>query len=513
MEATFVIIGGGIAGVSCIKTLSFLAPEEPAILITSTAHVKVVTNIVPVGKVAMQFDVEEQSSTNLSSLHPNLRIINETVIRIHPEEKIIETETGIIVKFKKICICTGARPRLIANSPFVIGIRDTESVDEFSRRIQRARRILVVGNGGIATEIVYKIENVDVVWAIKDRHVSATFVDPGAAEFFKPTIFRGSNESAEKLEKISTENNVGKFEENPNEKLNFHAPPRNPSSKIAGAALGPEWQKNFPLPSPFSSPRHISIEYECEVSKIISRVQDAWEIIKTSDNYEKSFSSICEAKNDDFSPPEGEDQNWPIFAELTNGKTIGCDFIISATGVIPNSEIPGLELAERAADGGLSVDWKLETNLKDIFAAGDVCSANWSLADHWMQMRLWTQAHQMGCSAAKSMVSILNNEDFLQDFCFELFTHVTKFFGYKVVLLGLYNGQKLDGNYEILLRMTRDEEYVKLVVKNGRLQGAVLIGETDLEEMCENLILNQLDISIYGEDLLNPDIDIEDYFD
>jgi hypothetical protein len=27
------------------------------------------------------------------------------------------------------------------------------------------------------------------------------------------------------------------------------------------------------------------------------------------------------------------------------------------------------------------------------------------------------------------------------------------------------------------------------------------------------LILNQLDLSIYGEDLLNPDIDIEDYFD
>jgi hypothetical protein len=27
------------------------------------------------------------------------------------------------------------------------------------------------------------------------------------------------------------------------------------------------------------------------------------------------------------------------------------------------------------------------------------------------------------------------------------------------------------------------------------------------------LILNQLDLSAYGEDLLNPDIDIEDYFD
>ena len=43
--------------------------------------------------------------------------------------------------------------------------------------------------------------------------------------------------------------------------------------------------------------------------------------------------------------------------------------------------------------------------------------------------------------------------------------------------------------------------------------GAVLIGETDLEETFENLILNQMDLTPYGEELLNPDIDIEDYFD
>lgn len=43
--------------------------------------------------------------------------------------------------------------------------------------------------------------------------------------------------------------------------------------------------------------------------------------------------------------------------------------------------------------------------------------------------------------------------------------------------------------------------------------GAVLIGETDLEETFENLILNQMDLTLYGEELLNPDIDIEDYFD
>ena len=129
-------------------------------------------------------------------------------------------------------------------------------------------------------------------------------------------------------------------------------------------------------------------------------------------------------------------------------------------------------------------------------------------------MRLWTQARPMGYYAGRCMAySLLGQPKPLVDFSFELLTHVTRFFGFKVVLLGLFNGQKLDGRYEALIRVTRGVEYLKVVVRDGRVHGAVLIGDTDMEETIENLILNQLDVSSYGEDLLNPDIDIDDYFD
>jgi len=120
---------------------------------------------------------------------------------------------------------------------------------------------------------------------------------------------------------------------------------------------------------------------------------------------------------------------------------------------------------------------------------------------------------QTGMQAAVAMVADARGEEVTQDFCFEMFAHVTKFFGFKVVLLGLFNGQKLERQYEILLRTTPGLEYVKVILKEGKMQGALLIGETDLEETFENLILNQLDLTSYGEDLLDPDIDIEDYFD
>ena len=56
-------------------------------------------------------------------------------------------------------------------------------------------------------------------------------------------------------------------------------------------------------------------------------------------------------------------------------------------------------------------------------------------------------------------------------------------------------------------------EFIKVVIREGKVQGVLLIGETDLEETFENLILSQMDVSHLGDDLLSPDVDIEDYFD
>lgn len=473
INSTFVIVGGGIAGVSCAEGLSFLAPEENIILVTASPLIKAVTNVVPLGKTLMHFDVEEKSAISFGEKHKMLQVLHDTVVKIDTARKQIELSSGKIVNFKMLCLCTGAKPKLIAeNNDLVIGIRDTESVLQFSERLKNAKKIIIVGNGGIATEIVHEVKGVEIVWVIKDKHISATFVDPGAAEFFLNKISSKSDESQELNKDI------------PTKRMRYVISDNEPVEN--GAALGPDWHNSFNMSGTLFTHRNVDVEYECEISKLFT---------------------IEEQKQLDSA------EEWPIFVQLTNGKIIGCDLVISATGVIPNSNICGLEHLKRGEDAGLLVDWQLKTSERDIYAAGDVCSANWSKAKHWFQMRLWTQAHQMGRYAAKSMVSNFKGEEFFQDFCFELFTHVTKFFNYKVVLLGLYNGQTLGKNYEILLRITKNQEYVKIILENGKMQGAVLIGETDLEEMCENLILNQLDLSMYGEDLLNPDIDIEDYFD
>jgi NAD(P)H-nitrite reductase large subunit len=52
-----------------------------------------------------------------------------------------------------------------------------------------------------------------------------------------------------------------------------------------------------------------------------------------------------------------------------------------------------------------------------------------------------------------------------------------------------------------------------VVTYKGKVVGAVLVGETNLEETFENLIQDKIDVSHLESDLLDPDVDIEDYFD
>jgi hypothetical protein len=75
------------------------------------------------------------------------------------------------------------------------------------------------------------------------------------------------------------------------------------------------------------------------------------------------------------------------------------------------------------------------------------------------------------------------------------------------------NNFTITNDTEIWIRVTADREYVKLVVHHGKVVGALLIGETDLEEAIENLILDRLDVSGIGIQLLDPSVDMTDYFD
>ncbi|XP_074124970.1 LOW QUALITY PROTEIN: pyridine nucleotide-disulfide oxidoreductase domain-containing protein 1 [Sminthopsis crassicaudata] len=490
--AKFIVVGGGIAGVTCAEQLATHFPSEEVLLITASPVIKAITNFKQVSKTLEEFDVEEQPSSVLEKHFPNIKVLESKVKQLKTAEHCILTEDGNQYKYEKLCLCAGAKPKLISEgNPYVLGIRDTDSAQEFQKQLKKAKRIAIVGNGGIALELVYEIEGCEVIWAIKDKAIGNAFFDAGAAEFLTTKLTSKKSEA-----KITCKRTRYTIEESEKEASAIN------NAANLGSALGPDWHEGLSLKGTKEFSHKIHIEIMCEIKKIYHQ-----EEFKQLKKISLTFPKDCQDESTDK-------DTWPVYIELTNEKIYGCDFIVSATGVMPNVN-PFLDgnnfmLGE---DGGLKVDDHMRTSLPNIYAAGDICTASWQPSPVWQQMRLWTQARQMGNYAAKCMAADTLGDSIDMDFCFELFAHVTKFFNYKVVLLGKYNAQGLGLDHELMLRCTKGQEYVKVVMQNGRMMGAILIGETDLEETFENLILNQMNLSAYGENLLDPNIDIEDYFD
>lgn len=63
--------------------------------------------------------------------------------------------------YDKLCICAGARPKELAVPPDVaasgrvLTLRDTGSVERLAAALGTARRVVVVGNGGIALQCMW----------------------------------------------------------------------------------------------------------------------------------------------------------------------------------------------------------------------------------------------------------------------------------------------------------------------------------------------------------------------
>ena len=65
---------------------------------------------------------------------------------------------GMIVRYEVLCICTGVKPKLIAHHPLILGIRDFQSVRKLKIMLRKGKRVAIIGNGGIAMELVHEVK-------------------------------------------------------------------------------------------------------------------------------------------------------------------------------------------------------------------------------------------------------------------------------------------------------------------------------------------------------------------
>lgn len=160
---------------------------------------------------------------------------------------------------------------------------------------------------------------------------------------------------------------------------------------------------------------------------------------------------------------------------LGDGTYIDCDMIIVATGVKPNTSI--IEGTDIEYDRGIIINDRCETNIRDIYAAGDVTGKN----------AIWPLAVKQGIVAAYNMSG---NEKQIDD-SFTL-KNSMNFMGIPTISLGICNPN--NDEYEVITRKGIGY-YKKIVFKGDKIYGAVIQGDISYTGVLTYLIKNNVEIN------------------
>ncbi len=635
-KCSFLVVGGGIAGVSAAQELSRLNPSSTITLLSQTKVLREVMFSNRLTEHLEELTVQESSADELKKKFPNIRVAigQFKSLDIQAREVVLSDQSRL--RYGKLCLCMGASPRVMWNHDNIITIRDTQSVENMSSLLQSAEKVMLLGNGGIALELAHELDYCEISWVVRDPYIGSPFFDATASGFLLEAEPRYNTEKEKIAEIAQASVEMGK-------KALIEASETRDAGSALGSAVGPHLRKKLAeIPHEHRDrPAPLSIYFERQVTALYDRVLDQWLPGLERATAAAAGAAVAGEEQEDerarmmsllsvHNQSGASSHRFAVFIRSTQEgeeeeTVLDCDFLVAALGVKPNSH--GCEALQLDNEGSILVNETMQTSDPNIYAAGDCCNYQKSeifategevgeagLNHCWIQMRLWAQARVMGLYAAQCInegqyTLLPHNPSTRNDWAFEMFAHCTRLFGFKVVLLGRFNGQGLGkesekviktvhvsesklaessaraqkkgkgqgegeeekesrgpvldlssrkrsrfgggclcckdepggrlgcllpspgpesskkgrsssynssgsgSGLEVAIRYSPGQEYIKLVLVHGRVVGALLIGETDLEETFENLILNRIDVGHLGSQLLDPEHDLEDYFD
>lgn len=173
-----------------------------------------------------------------------------------------------------------------------------------------------------------------------------------------------------------------------------------------------------------------------------------------------------------------------------------CDAIVSCKGVKPDISI--FDKTNLSVNHGIKVDEHMRTNIEDVFAAGDVTEVYNSFEDKYCNIPILPNAFNGGYCAGVNMAG----GDYKTDTVYPM--NSLQIFDIQMITMGLL---KSSGKDEVLSLFDANKKiYRKLVLRNGKLIGAALLGEIDRAGIINNIIRSGIDISPIKDELLNKKI-------
>ncbi len=190
---------------------------------------------------------------------------------------------------------------------------------------------------------------------------------------------------------------------------------------------------------------------------------------------------------------------------LDNGEKIDCSIVIIATGVAPNTALAENTLIE--VNMGIVVNPFFQTSFSNIFAAGDVAETHDIPRQSGMVNANWPNAYEQGRYAGMCMAGEM------QRYPGSVGMNSVSFYNMPVISMGLFDPESegIEGT-EVKVRISeKNNIYQKLVFKDNRLKGAILIGDISYAGAINNLIREQSLVGIIKDSILEEKYQLYDY--
>ena len=186
--------------------------------------------------------------------------------------------------------------------------------------------------------------------------------------------------------------------------------------------------------------------------------------------------------------------NGHVKSVVTDSREIKCEMVVLAVGVKPAIELAQKAGIEIGSLGGIKVNSQMMTSVSDIYAGGDVIETyDLSRDSNWINA-IWPSAVEQGRIAGLNMADrkISYEGSFRRN-------SIGNFIGVPAMSIGVTHADtcaSCEGGEEFqeIRRRTKDT-YKKLILKNGRLVGAILVGQTQKAGLFSILLKRKIDIA------------------
>jgi NAD(P)H-nitrite reductase large subunit len=201
--------------------------------------------------------------------------------------------------------------------------------------------------------------------------------------------------------------------------------------------------------------------------------------------------------------------NGHVRSVVTDAREIECDIVVLSVGIKPAIELARKAGIETGPLGGIKVSDQMMTNLPEIYAAGDVTETfDISRDTNWINA-IWPCAVEQGRVAGLNMAGhkTLYEGSFRRN-------SIGNFIGVPAISMGVTHADVCTecapgDQFQEIKRKTKDA-YRKIILKNGRLIGAILVGQTLKAGILTTLLKKKIDVSNFIPTLMSVSLNFID---